>query len=113
MLPETVPHADAALTAGRAALLVEALARRPDLLLPATEDRLHQSYRAAAMPRSAKLVGKLRGAGIPAVISGAGPTVLALTRADDAARWPAGRRNLDGAPSRGRSKAQRGVRVDS
>jgi homoserine kinase len=74
-----VPHADAALAAGRSALLVEAMARRPDLLLPATEDRLHQSYRSPAMPRSAKLVEKLRAAGIPAVISGAGPTVLALT----------------------------------
>jgi homoserine kinase len=84
MLPETVPHADAALTAGRAALLVEAMARRPELLLPATEDRLHQSYRAAAMPRSAKLVSKLRAAGIPAVTSGAGPTVLALTTVADA-----------------------------
>jgi len=84
MLPETVPHADAAHTAGRAALLVEAMARRPELLLPATEDRLHQSYRADAMPRSAKLVEKLRAAGIPAVMSGAGPTVLALTTQDNA-----------------------------
>jgi homoserine kinase len=86
MLPEAVPHADAALSAGRAALLVEALGRRPDLLLPATEDRLHQAYRGPTMPRSIKLVDKLRAAGVPAVISGAGPTVLALTRsADDAA----------------------------
>ena len=84
MLPETVPHGDAALNAGRAALLVEALARQPDLLLPATDDRLHQSYRAEAMPRSAKLVAKLRAAGIPAVVSGAGPTVLALTTAANA-----------------------------
>ena len=85
MLPEMVPHGDAALVAGRAALLVEAMARRPDLLLPATEDRLHQSYRSPAMPRSAKLVEKLRAAGIPAVISGAGPTVLALTTEAQAA----------------------------
>jgi homoserine kinase len=84
MLPESVPHEDAALAAGRAALLVEAMGRRPDLLFAATEDRLHQSYRAAAMPRSAKLVEKLRGAGIPAVVSGAGPTVLALTTAANA-----------------------------
>jgi homoserine kinase len=79
MLPETVPHSDAVANAGRAALLVEAMARRTDLLLDATEDRLHQSYRAPAMPRSAKLVAKLRAAGVPAVISGGGPTVLALT----------------------------------
>jgi homoserine kinase len=82
LLPDLVPHADAALNASRAALLVEALRTRPDLLLAATEDRLHQSYRAAAMPRTAALIGELRAAGIPAVMSGAGPAVLALTTAD-------------------------------
>jgi homoserine kinase len=84
MLPATVPHADAAFNAGRSALLVEAMARRPELLLAATEDRLHQHYRAAAMPRTAKLVERLRAAGIPAVTSGAGPSVLALTTHDTA-----------------------------
>ncbi|MDX6257914.1 MAG: homoserine kinase [Frankiales bacterium] len=79
LLPETVPHADAAANAGRAALLVEAMTRRPELLLDATEDRLHQSYRAPAMKRSAGLIDKLRAAGIAATISGAGPSVLALT----------------------------------
>ena len=82
LLPEQVPHHDAAANAGRAALLVEALTRRPDLLLVATEDALHQRYRAPAMPRSATLVERLRSAGLPAVISGAGPTVLALTSGD-------------------------------
>ena len=79
LLPESVPHADAARNAGRAALLVAALGARPDLLMAATEDRLHQPYRAPAMPRSAALVEELRAEGIPAVVSGAGPTVLALT----------------------------------
>ncbi|ANW18092.1 homoserine kinase [Streptomyces clavuligerus] len=83
LLPPTVPHVDAAANAGRAALLVEALTRRPELLLPATEDRLHQEYRAPAMPQSADLVNRLRADGVPAVISGAGPTVLAL--AEDSA----------------------------
>lgn len=80
LLPETVPHADAAANSARSALLALALTRSPELLLDATEDRLHQSYRAAAMPRSAALVEKLRADGVPAVISGAGPTVLALAR---------------------------------
>ncbi len=80
LLPRSVPHVDAATNAGRAALLVEALTRRPELLLPATEDRLHQEYRAPAMPESAAPVERLRGDGIPAVISGAGPTVMALGR---------------------------------
>ncbi|NEA41522.1 homoserine kinase [Streptomyces sp. SID11385] len=78
LLPRTVPHADAAANAGRAALLVEALTRRPGLLFTATEDRLHQEYRGPAMPESLALVERLRADGVPAVISGAGPTVLAL-----------------------------------
>ncbi|MFB7663002.1 homoserine kinase [Kitasatospora sp. NPDC056138] len=79
LLPKTVPLADAAVNAGRSALLVEALTRQPELLLAATEDRLHQDYRATAMPDSAALVAALRAEGVPAVISGAGPTVLALS----------------------------------
>jgi homoserine kinase len=82
LLPATVPHADAAHAAGRSALLVEALTRRPDLLLPATEDRLHQAQRAPAMPETADLVARLRTDGLAAVVSGAGPSVLVLTDAD-------------------------------
>lgn len=78
LLPETVPHADAAHTAGRAALLVAALTAVPGLLMPATEDRLHQGYRASAMPGTDALVQALRGAGRAAVVSGAGPSVLLL-----------------------------------
>ncbi|MBQ1042601.1 MULTISPECIES: homoserine kinase [unclassified Micromonospora] len=79
-LPATVPHADAALNAGRAALLVHALSADPALLLPATVDRLHQEQRAPGMPATAALVGALRAAGVAAVVSGAGPTVLALSQ---------------------------------
>ncbi len=78
VLPATVAHADAAFNAGRAGLLVLALSTRPDLLLPATEDRLHQAQRADAMMATSALVDRLRQAGAPAVISGAGPTVLVL-----------------------------------
>ena len=83
LLPEVVPHADAAANAGRAALLVAALTGRPELLLDATEDRLHQSFRAPAMPESIALVERLRGKGVPAVVSGAGPTVLAFMFGDE------------------------------
>ena len=79
LLPPTVPYADAVLNASRAALLPLALTRDPALLLAATEDRLHQGYRAPAMPATAALVERLRAQGVPAVVSGAGPTVLALT----------------------------------
>ncbi len=78
-LPATVRHADAAANSARAALLIAALTTAPALLMDATEDFLHQSYRAGAMPATARLVAALRAAGIPAVISGAGPAVLALT----------------------------------
>jgi homoserine kinase len=79
LLPAAVPHADAARNAGRAALLVAALGGRADLLLPATRDWLHQAYRAPAMPDSGALVASLRAGGVPAVVSGAGPAVLAFT----------------------------------
>ncbi|MEU4425154.1 homoserine kinase [Actinoplanes sp. NPDC024001] len=78
-LPAEIPHADGAFNAGRAALLTHALTSDPSLLFPATEDRLHQGYRAAGMPATTALVAALRSAGVAAVVSGAGPTVLALT----------------------------------
>ena len=84
LLPESVPHADAARNASRAALLVHALAADPGLLLAGTEDRLHKPYRAAAQQRTAGLVAALRADGVPAVVSGAGPSVLAFAGpADD------------------------------
>ena len=78
MLPETIPHRDAARNSANSALLVHALTLRPDLLFRATQDFLHQSYRSEAMPASFALLTKLHGAGVAAFISGAGPTVLAL-----------------------------------
>jgi homoserine kinase len=91
VLPDKVPHRDAAANAGRSALLIAVLTgqSRPALggagladgagaLLDATRDRLHQDYRAVAMPQTHALVERLRAAGIPAVVSGAGPSVLAL-----------------------------------
>lgn len=78
LLPAQVPHADAAFTAGRSALAVHALTAAPQLLLAATEDRLHQPYRRTAYPATGRLVDVLRAAGVPAAVSGAGPTVLAL-----------------------------------
>src|SRR5580700_4505271 len=87
LLPDLVPHKDAAANAGRSALLVAALTQLPpasaegpaapqgaSALFDATEDWLHQDYRAAAMPETAELLQRLRGAGIAAVLSGAGPS---------------------------------------
>lgn len=82
VLPEQVPHADAAANTGRAALLVHALAQRPDLLFDATQDWLHQQYRASLMPESAALIEELRAHGHAAIVSGAGPTVVVLGTED-------------------------------
>ena len=78
MLPDSIKHADAVKNSAHTALLVHALQHRPDLLHTATEDFLHQLYRADAMPASFTLLMKLRNAGVAAFISGAGPTILVL-----------------------------------
>jgi homoserine kinase len=79
LLPDQVSHTDARFNLSRAALLVVALTERPDLLMEATEDVLHQPQRAAAMPASAEYLRILRRCGVSAVLSGAGPAVIALT----------------------------------
>jgi homoserine kinase len=108
VLPDTVPHHDAATNAGRSALLIAALtsdtaspaasdttsptasdsASDPGVLLDATQDWLHQPYRAGVMPETASLIRGLRAAGIPAVVSGAGPSVLAFLVRAEAAEAP-------------------------
>lgn len=91
LLPVSVPHIDAATNAGRAALLVAALAGRPEHLLAATQDLLHQDYREHAMPETLALVRALRTDGVAAIVSGAGPTVLAFC---DGSGGPAGEPGL-------------------
>lgn len=119
LLPETVPHAVAAAQAGRAALLSHALAEDPELLLPATRDWLHQDFRAAAMPDSARLIQALRRAGHAAVVSGAGPTVLVLAAGAEAAEEAAGllRAEAEGTAARWSvtvtAVASEGVRVET
>lgn len=76
--PTSVPHEDAVFNVSRSALLVAALIQSPELLLAATEDKLHQRYRAEAMPETDRLIRVLRAAGHPAVVSGAGPSILVL-----------------------------------
>jgi homoserine kinase len=79
LLPAQVSHYDARFNVSRAALLVVALTARPDLLMAATEDVLHQPQRASAMPVSAEYMRLLRRYGVSAMLSGAGPSVIALT----------------------------------
>lgn len=87
LIPESVPHRVASFNVARAALLVAALTHDPSLLLAATDDRLHQPYRAGAFPESMALVESLRAVGLAATISGAGPSVLVLV-ADGGAELP-------------------------
>jgi homoserine kinase len=76
--PPSVPHEDAVFNVSRSALLVAALIQSPELLHAATEDKLHQSYRASAMPETDRLITLLRDNGFAAVVSGAGPSILVL-----------------------------------
>ncbi len=90
LLPSYVAHADASANAGLAGLLVAALTQHPESLLAATRDRLHQDHRRSAMPETLALVDAMREDGVAAVVSGAGPSVLALGTARhrvDPRRW--------------------------
>lgn len=88
MLPDSVPHADAAFNAGRAGVLIAGLLLGgPELLAVGLEDRLHEPYRAKAVCDLADVKSALLAAGADgAALSGAGPTVVGLlTAADDSA----------------------------
>jgi len=78
VLPDQIPFADATFNIGRVALLVVAMNSAPENLFAATEDKLHQHYRSVVMPESAGIIEQLRQIGLPAVVSGAGPSVLVL-----------------------------------
>ena len=87
VLPDSVPRADALFNTSRAAVLMLALAGRPDLLMAGTEDRLHQEYRRSVLPDSMAVMDSLREQGYPAVIAGAGPTVLVLAELPQQTRF--------------------------
>lgn len=76
--PTTVSVEDAVFNLSRSSLLIAALIQSPELLLQATEDKLHQAYRASAMPETNSLIAMLRAHGLAAVVSGAGPSILVL-----------------------------------
>lgn len=82
LLPEMVPHQDAVFNVSRAAMMMLAMTERPDLLFDASDDRLHQRQRAAALPVTTRWIRRLRQSGLAAVVSGAGPTVLCLHTGD-------------------------------
>lgn len=98
-LPTVVPFADAVFNVSRAALLIGAMnpamltsPRDPnELLMEATEDKLHQAYRGPLMEPSARLITLLRANGFAAMVSGAGRACSCCTTATPTAQstpWP-------------------------
>ena len=82
-LPESVPHKDAAFTAGRAALLGAALAQgSAELFAEAIQDRLHEPYRAVNAPLLEKVRANLPEGARGATLSGSGPSVIVWVRQD-------------------------------
>lgn len=96
VLPADIPReaavANIARASGLLALLIGGSEPSTDSLLACTEDLIHQPYRAPLMPKTAQAVKRLREAGIPAAVSGAGPSVVCLVVAtqEDATRAAAG-----------------------
>lgn len=86
LLPLRIAHDDAVFNLSRSSLMVYAMTKDPDLLFTATEDRMHQRQRADVMPQTLRAMTELRSVGLPAVISGAGPTVLTLAAAGSASQ---------------------------
>lgn len=80
VLPRQVPIADAVYNISRTALFVASLAaRRYDCLAAAMDDRLHQPYRKKLIPGMGAVCAAARAAGAyGAVLSGAGPSLIAL-----------------------------------
>ena len=107
VLPASVSHADAVFNVQRVALLLAGLqARRNDALDAALDDRLHQPYRRALFPWMEAVAGAARRAGaLGCVLSGAGPSLLALVAGDGAAVGRAMESALRAAGVEGRARA--------
>lgn len=82
-LPATVPHAEAAASAGAAARLGAAIAAGDaELLRAAFADALHEPYRR----RHAPLLEELRGLGAGVTLSGSGPSVVVWSEPERSAQ---------------------------
>ncbi|HET7043288.1 MAG TPA: hypothetical protein VFI37_00430 [Gaiellaceae bacterium] len=83
-LPDSVPHADAAFTAGHAVLLGAALATcSTELFARAAADRLHEPYRAGTAPLLEAVRERLPESALAVTLSGSGPTVIVWSRPQD------------------------------
>jgi homoserine kinase len=86
-LPQTLPHTDAVVAAGRAAALVQGLATGASALLAAAlDDVLHVPFRSGRIPGYDAVVAAAKQAGAyGATLSGAGSAILAIAPRDRAA----------------------------
>jgi homoserine kinase len=85
-LPSTLPYSDAVFNLSRLGLLVAGLADRSQLLATAGDDRLHQGPRSKLFPEAPALLEGLRdGGALTSCWSGAGPSLLGVCAAADAA----------------------------
>lgn len=82
-LPDTVALTDAAANGGRTAMLLAGLCGTMAWEPAAMRDVLHEPARFTVMTDSGRLVNQLRGAGLGACLSGAGPSVLVVVACDD------------------------------
>jgi homoserine kinase len=119
MLPEAVPHKDAAFNVAHAGLLAAAIVSgRPDLLGVALDDRLHEPYRASAVADLRQVGSVLEDAGASGVaLSGSGPTVIGLVAANtDEAAYELAQDVADRAQARIKSlstrRAPQALRID-
>lgn len=78
LLPDVLPHTQAAANGARTAGVLAGLLGLMPLAAETMTDVLHEPARLAAMPETGDLVSALRAAGVPACLSGAGPSVLAV-----------------------------------
>lgn len=85
VVPNELSRADAVANAASTAALVAILTGSAgiELLMQATEDRMHEPFRLPLMPASQKVHGKLRAAGIATTMSGAGPSLISMVPAGD------------------------------
>lgn len=81
ILPDAYPRRDAVYNVGHGALLAAAFASgQIDLLRSAMHDRLHQPFRASFVPGLLEMLALDTPALLGVALSGAGPSVIALTR---------------------------------
>ena len=81
VLPEQINRADAIYNISHGALVLKALELGDEKLLrTAMQDRLHQNYRKKLIPDYEKIEALVRTTGAGFCLSGAGPTLLCITR---------------------------------